>query len=338
MFPIPKLVVFSISRSGRTTVLAEITHRKLKDGRRTRISVPYIHSFWVTRRFIVIPESPLHYQPLDFLLRGVALGGMTWDHSAPAYLHVISRIPDIGHVTTIPTDPFYTFHVGNAWDYADENGKSVVVMDCCAFSDGDILYQLHSFGNPRRKAQVHKDIHPPPESTTKPRGISMPPIRQPSFGDLRRYRLTLSTEQTCSYDTIATNIDFLRFSQKVSQLPYKYAWGCQLRSATREGTERYSLVKIDLDTGETLKFDRSNFTCSEPIFVPSSVTSREDEGCLLSFVNVVDDVDPRKDRCALLVLDAHTMEQVAFCDIGPFKATTFHGSFVDNRYEDVSIN
>lgn len=348
LFPVPKLVVFLINRSGHVTVLAEISHRKLPGGRRAPISVPYIHSFWVTRRFVIIPESPLHYRPLDFLLRGAALGGMSWDQDAPAYLHVISRRPNIGHITTIPTNPFYTFHVGNAWDYADEYGNSVIMMDCCAFPDGDIFYQLHCFGNPKKASEVSATepaaLHPPDIIRSKPRGISMPPIRQPSFGDLRRYRLTFSvndnrgTRPEASYCTIAKNVEFIRFSQKVAQLPYKYAWGCQLMPATREQGERYSLVKIDLDTGETLKFDQAGFTCSEPIFVPASSTDREDQGCLLSLVNIIDNVDPDKDRCGLLVLDASTMEQLAFCDIGPFKATTFHGSFVDDHYENVSIN
>ncbi|OBZ87231.1 Beta,beta-carotene 9',10'-oxygenase, partial [Choanephora cucurbitarum] len=72
----PRLVVFSISKEGKTTILGDTTQRA--DG--SFIQSPYIHSFWLTQNYIIIPESPLIYKGagLNMLLHGSALSSMAW--------------------------------------------------------------------------------------------------------------------------------------------------------------------------------------------------------------------------------------------------------------------
>ncbi|KAI8341816.1 carotenoid oxygenase [Chlamydoabsidia padenii] len=341
MGPTPTLTVFSTSaRSPSTTLLANITHRK--GSVRTPIRSCYIHSFWLTKNYIVIPESPLYLKNmgLDFIVSGSVLNGMEWDTKTPTYLHVISRRPDLGHVASIPVGAFFTFHTCNAWEEIKMDGTTLLTLDCAAFPDGDIMYQIHNFGQtlPPLSGFENSNLH---EGHSRFNGFTVPPLHQTSFGEMRRYTLTLD-QTACSsgaYTPLADNMEFPRFNQEYSMRPYKYIYGSRLVEATQTEGERYCLIKLNTGTGETVTFDNSNYVCSEPIFVPrpGDKEKHEDDGVVLSLVNVMNHHGGAK-HCFLLVLDALTMKEIARCNIGDFTATTFHGSFVDYEYKSVSVN
>ncbi|KAI8081463.1 carotenoid oxygenase [Halteromyces radiatus] len=372
--PTPTLTVFCTTPSSQVTILAKITHRL--DPKRTPIRPCYIHSFWLTKNYIIIPEAPLYFRNygLDFIVSGSVLSGLEWNSSSPTYLHVISRRPGLGHIASLPVDSFFTFHVSNGWEEMDDNG-TVLNLDCTAFPDGDIMHQLHTFGHPlpsdiHQSSYNNHSIYPPTPPTsydvlqsnlwkdgaqkqrqdkcnaytklkqTKHHGFNLPPLRQSSFGELRRYRVDLQSMDSVSYTTLLTNVEFLRFNQAYITKPYRYVYGNQLISATHEEGERYNLVKMDLETKQTWIFQGMDYICSEPIFVPRPHDNHqrsEDDGVLLSFVNVIN-TDRRTKYCFLLVLDASTMKELARCHIGDFTATTFHGSFVDHEFKSISIN
>ncbi|KAI8149690.1 carotenoid oxygenase [Fennellomyces sp. T-0311] len=336
--PVPKLTVFSISRSGQVSILAEITHRRLPDGAQSRIRPSYIHSFMLTQSHVIIPEYPLYYHGADILLSGNAVGSYKWDEESPTYFHIISRRQDIGHIITLPADSFFSFHNCNAWDFVDENGDPGILLDTCAFADADIIYQLHSFGTYLRRPVGESKV----TTQTRPKGISMPPIRQPSFGDLRRYKLTWKRDLdqgSVAYTNIASNIEFARFSQHYALLQNQFAWACQLISPkTEKEAERYILVKIHLETGAIVAYNKPRHSCSEPIFVPKSADGNEDEGAVISLVNVVGEKGPEQDSSFLLILDAASMEEIARCSIGPYNISTFHGSYINSDFENVSMN
>ncbi|KAI8390964.1 carotenoid oxygenase [Radiomyces spectabilis] len=336
------LTVFSIDGSGKTTVLAKITHRL--DKKKSRIRPAYIHSFWLTKEFIIIPEAPLYYTyaGIGLLAGGPALSCFHWDPQAPTYLHVIRRRSNVCHVASIAVDPFFTFHVGSAWDEWNEDEKDhIIELNCSAYSNGDILYQVHSFGNPLRSgtdpAVYRANSFQTPDPLT---GVPLPPTRQSSFGDFRRYVIRLNST-TCESGTIVANVEFLRYRQDPTLSPHQYMYGCQFERASMSNSERYSLIKVDIRSGTvTAKYDHDGYLCSEPIFAPKPGAIEEDDGVLLSFVNQFRSLSssPQQDRCFLVVLDAKTLKEVARCHIGSFTANTFHGSFVNERFENVSIN
>ncbi|KAI9276730.1 carotenoid oxygenase [Phascolomyces articulosus] len=358
--PISKLTVFAISRSGHVTILAEITHRRLPGGTNnnsnTRIRPSFIHAFMLTQNYVIIPESPLYYNDADILFSGSAVGSYIWDEKSPTYFHIISRSPEVGHVISIPVDNFFSFHHANAWDTIDdENGNPTIILDTCAFSNADIVYQLHSFGTYLRGPnQYHHPSHlttTPTKKQTRPMGMSFPPIRQSSFGDLRRYQLSWDRDLntgTGSYRTIAQNIEFPRFSQYYALRKNRYVWGCQLLTPnTEEEAERYILVKANLESGTLVLYNKPRYSCSEPIFVPKKSATKiekdekdedEDEGAIISLVNIVGKNAPEEDSSFLLILNARNMEEMARCDIGKYNISTFHGSYINSDFQNVSIN
>ncbi|CAO3642137.1 unnamed protein product [Cunninghamella blakesleeana] len=358
----PILTVFSSTSTGEITTLAEITHRLDKD--RTPINLSYIHSFWLTKNFIIIPESPLYMKNygFDFMASGSFVAGLKWDDSLPTYLHIISRRSDQGHIATVPVnESFFTFHVGNAWDHHDENGNISLTLDCAAFPDGDIAYQVHTFGKPRlfnNNNNNNDDNVDQKErkSNIKTNGFTFPPLPQSSFGELRRYKLTLKKLSTSTYSSISTtfetivdNMEFLRYNQEYTMKPYRFTYGNQFESFTSSSSsssssegERYSIVKVDLNNGNILKFDHEGYVCSEPIFVPKPNSDTEDDGVILSFVNIMkkdkNNNNDDDDQCFLLILNASSLKEIARCHIGFFTATTFHGSYVDQEFESIAIN
>lgn len=344
----PSMTVFSISKTGKVTILAKITHRLLPNGAG---SVPfnpsYIHSFWLTKDYVILPESPLYYSNhgLDLVFSGTVIGGLAWQENAQTYLHVISRDPSKGgHIVSVPTDPFFTFHTANGFSEKDEQGNTTLHLDCCAFANGDVVYAVHGYGAVDERNGSSNNVG---KKKDKFRGLSLDEDNAIHYANLVRYSVFLPMDDIrkdakVTHRVLTENMEFPRFSQKNTIKPYRYVWGCQQMGDNHEYT---GLVKVDLETGETIKFALDNCVCSEPIFVPKDMKSTdapEDQGALLSFVNVPEsakkDGSSSSSNCFLIILDAATMQELARCDIGNFNATTFHGSFVDMEFQSVSLN
>lgn len=318
------MIVFSTSKSGKVTVLANITHRMDK----SQIGAPYIHSFWLTKNYIIIPESPLTYHDkcLNMLLNGSVLSSMAWQDNTPTYFHIISRKG--GLVASIPAPPFYTFHVANSFDSIDEGtGDIILTLDSASFSDGDILNQLHTFGTSHPKSFDRK-----PKPYTRFHGMAYPPPRQAKFGDLQRYKLNLTKSKLISTDILSKNVEFPRFNQKFAlQSNSQFIFGCELFAYTEKTDESSGLIKVDMVTGDIIRYGEEGYSCSEPIFVPNPQSLNEDDGVLLTLAN-------NFDCCYLIIVDSVTMKELSRFKIGQFTAVTFHGSFVDHDFESININ
>lgn len=326
----PRMIVFRTTEDGKTTILANITHRFDK----SPFQAPYIHSLWLTKNYVIIPESPLTFQDKgkNMLLNGSVLSSMTWDAKAPTWCHVIRRHLDRsdqdGLIASIPVPGFFTFHVGNAFEsVCGTTGDTMLTLDCASFANGDILHQLHAFGTPHRKGSTDS-----PKQSTFFKGISNPPKRQIGFGDFIRYKLNLNQSKLVSMDTFATNVEFPRFNQAYAMKEEcQYVYGSQLHGFTDKTDGSGGLIKMDLKNNVIKTYGEEGYTCSEPIFVPRPNTEKEDDGVLLSLVN-------NFDCCYLIVVDALDMHELARIRIGQFTAVTFHGSYVDHEFESVNVN
>ncbi|KAI8881430.1 hypothetical protein K501DRAFT_274588 [Backusella circina FSU 941] len=326
--PFPRLRVFSISNTGKTVILADITHRKSKD--RTPIRASYIHSFWITENYLIIPEAPLYYKDkgLNALLHGSVISAMKWDGDEPTYFHVISRYPTAqkGLVTSIPFTGFFQFHTANAFEKVDTNGHTIITMDCASFSNGNILYQIHDFGLPREKCATSSEKH-----GTYFNGIAMPPSKQDSFADLCRYKLNLDMNRIDEKIVMAENIEFLRFNQDYMMEEYTYVYGCELKTGSGTSYGSTGIIKINVKNNTSIGYHDDGYLCSEPIFVKRPDGKLEDDGVLLVLAN--------GDKCCyLVILDAADLKEISRFEIGAFTTTTFHGSYVDHEFKSVNVN
>ncbi|CAO3597729.1 unnamed protein product [Absidia cylindrospora] len=347
----PTLQVFSIDSNGKTTILATIQHGL--DINKTPVRNFYYHSFFTTKNYVVVPVSPMYYKNngLDFLLNGSVLGGLEWEPETPTYFHIVDRHHGKGHVATLLGPSYFAFHTINGVDYQHADGNIVFELDCAAY-DGKMIYETHAFGDILRAsdydtyaAMVTAKQHSNNNKTHN--GISYPATHCDAFGDYRRYTLTWDPSTTttplemASMETLCSNFDFPRINSAYTFKPHRYVYGCQVQNPTKERGERYALVKVDVLQKTVLLYeheDDNGYLCSEPIFVANPKANDggdEDDGVVLSFVNVFDNRGSHYDHCYLLVLDATTFKQVARIHIGQYTAPTFHGSYAD-EYSFVS--
>ncbi|KAI9285239.1 carotenoid oxygenase [Umbelopsis sp. AD052] len=328
--------VFSINQEGKGTLYGDIVKR-LHDN--VPVKPSYIHSFALTQNYIVIPEYPLYFAGggLPILLEGTIEAAFAWDSTAKTYFHVVSR-ESKKHVATIEANPAFAFHMGNCWEDAEG-----IHFECGAFPNGDIAHQLHTFGKPVRKAQFPaQNNHIGDEKQKKSKSLTLNPPRQSSFGDLRRYTIPYHAIQRGSgqaaYKDIAPNVEFPRFNAKMTGKPSRYVWACKLHPATVDTNETVSVVKVDTSTGKTVQYYRPGYYCSEPIFVPKPGAENEDDGIVVSLANEFHESDESLDRCYVVILDGETLEELGRAEIGDITPVTFHGSFVDKDFQDVSVN
>jgi torulene dioxygenase len=141
-----------------------------------------------------------------------------------------------------------------------------------------------------------------------------------------------------SYRDITTNVEFPRFNARYTSQPSRYVWGCALEPATVEKNETYDIVKVATDTGEITRYHRPGYACSEPIFVPKPGANEEDDGVIVALANEYSEEEEMIDRSYVVVLDGKTLEELGKAEIGNFTPVTFHGSFVDKDFDNVSIN
>lgn len=304
--------------------MADFTQRMDK----SEFQAPYIHSFWLTKNYVIIPESPLIFKDkgINMLLNGSVISSMTWEKNSPTYFHVISRKG--GLIASIPGPAFFTFHVANAFETIDlATGDVILSLDCASFSDGNIVNQVTKFGGSH-----HKGVHNDPEPSSDFQGTTYPPRRLVDFGDLKRYKLNLTQSKYISTDFMCKNFEFPRINQAFAgNANYRFVYGCELLGFTEKRDETNRIVKVDIDSGAITHYGDEGFYCSEPIFVPNPEGTKEDDGVLLTLVN-------NFDCCYLIILDATTLTEVTRFKIGQFTAVTFHGSYVDHEFESININ
>jgi torulene dioxygenase len=325
------MVVFSMTKDGRTTILADFTHRFDK----SPLQSSYIHSFWLTNNYIIIPETPLTFQDKgkNMMLNGSVLSSLSWNSKSPTWCHVIRRHIDRpgqdGLVASIPVPSFFTFHAGNAFEsICASTGNTMLTLDCASFVNGDVMHQLYRFGLPHRKGPSVTRA----KQTTFLNGIATPPARQTEFGDYIRYKLNLDQSKVVSIDTLANNVEFPRFNQAYAmKATNQFVYGCQLYGFTEKMDETGGLVKMNLKNKDLKTYGEEGSVCSEPIFVPRPGAEKEDDGVLLSLVN-------DSNCCYFIVIDALDMKELARVRIGYFTAVTFHGSYVDHEFESINVN
>ncbi|KAI8078636.1 carotenoid oxygenase [Halteromyces radiatus] len=336
----PTIQVFSINPQGKTTILASI--QRGKDKHNTPVRSFYYHSFFTTKNYVVIPVYPMYYRNygLDLLLNGSVLGGLEWEANTPTYFHIVDRHHGKGHVTTLLAPSFFAFHIINGRDYQDEHGNILFELDCAAYN-GDMIYETHAFGDIIRASDYDRYVSLcKGKRKRKNNGIRIPPGHVTTFGDYRRYTLewknphrTTTNTALATFETICTNFDFPRMNSAYCFKEHRYVYGCQVQPPTRERGERYTLVKVDVQQRVTKTFELEShhgYLCSEPIFVSAKDSDDEDDGVVLSLVNVFDNRGSQYDHCYLLVLDASSFTTIAKINIGAYIAPTFHGSYVDD--------
>lgn len=257
----------------------------------------YMHSFGLTERHLVLTACPFVVNPLQLGLGGKPfIENFRWKPQEGVRFFVVDRRS--GELRgTFETDPFFAFHHVNVFERGSE-----LVVDQIVYDSPDVIDALYL---DRLRAS------PPSEAV---------------HGKLMRHRIDLDSarvieEELCAEMFELPQIDYERCNGR----SYRYVYGAAVDTDTGGEPADFldQIVKVNVETGETVVWHEPASYPGEPVFVPSPRSGRaEDEGVLLSVV-----LDTRGARSYLLVLDAASLEELGRARVPHHIPFGFHGQY-----------
>ena len=233
----------------------------------------YMHSFGLTEHYIVLVEFPLVVNSIDLLLSGRPfIENFRWIPEQGTKFTLINRL-DGKVVGTYSCEPFFAFHHINAFE-ADNK----VVIDMITYKDNSIINSLY--------LDVLRGNEP----------IDIP------VSQYRRFTIRLDNGSV-GYNIIHEGLELPRINYQLNTKNYNFLYAVGMSSATNF-TNR--LVKIDMQTGDSVSWTEQNCQPGEPIFVPRHDAKGEDDGVVLSVV-----LDSNSGQSFLLILDSKSFKEIA---------------------------
>ena len=254
------------------------------------VTLPYPvmnHDFALTTRHLVFVIDPILVRVPRFLLGATSFdGALHFDSSKSTRIILVPR--DGGKPRVAECEPFFHFHVNNAF----EDGDGTVV-DLVRYQDYKLGDSLRDFKNAGFRER----------------------------GTLWRYRVSRAGDVT-SEELLPWQCEFPQHDWRRTTLGHRFAY---VAGGDSDELFGQAVVKIDHETGTWSAHDfGEGQLAGEPIFVPRSDDSAEDDGWLLSLVYSV-----AEHRSRLVVLDARdvTSDPVAVAHLRHHVPLGFHGTF-----------
>ncbi len=255
----------------------------------------YLHSFGMSQNYIIIAEFPLVVNSIDLLLwLRPYIENFRWEPGRGTPFTILNR--HTGQVEArFESDPFFAFHQVNAFERGNE-----LVVDMVAYDDASIIQ--HYYLNRLNEA-----------------GVELP------FGTLRRYRLPLGQKRGRAREEILSEacLELPRFDlERFNMHPdYRYLYACGLNPDRRAGFYN-QIVKVDLAERSACAWVQPGCYPGEPVFVGRPGRAAEDDGVLLSVV-----LDSAQGNSFLLVLDAHSLDELARAEVPQPILFGYHGEY-----------
>ena len=248
----------------------------------------YMHSFALTKNYIILTETPLIVSPYDLLLSDHSfLDTFNWTPKNGTNFIVITRATG-KKVGTYKVDPFFTLHHVNA---QEKNGQ--LLIDLIAYKDAEIITKTFNYKN-----LCQSKMHLPSSY-------------------LKRFTINPKNNKVSISLLADSSIELPHINQAYFMKDYRYVY-----ATGSDQSMANQLTKIDLSTKQHLYWKCNGCFPTEPIFIASPQAMQEDEGVILSLV-----LDACAQKSFLLVLDAQTFKELGrayVCHHIPF---TIHSKF-----------
>jgi carotenoid cleavage dioxygenase-like enzyme len=252
---------------------------------------PMIHDCAITERFVVLFDLPVTFS-MDAVSDGASFP-YRWDPAHPPRVGLLPLDGSPDDVRWFEAPSCYVFHTLNAFD---DRGDGA--------------------GGAARDAVVVDVVrHPRMFATT---------LNGPDEGApvLERWTLDLATGTLATETLDDRPQEFPRHDERRTGRRHRYGYGATAAPGFRHGPA----LKHDLDAGttEVHEYGPGRVTL-EPVFVPRSDESGEDDGWVMSYV-----YDATTDRSDVVVLDARdfTGDPVATVHLPVRVPFGFHGSWI----------
>ncbi len=256
----------------------------------------YMHSFAMTRRYVVLAEWPLVIDPLSLVKNDRPfIEHYRWEPERGVRFRVVSKQTG-AEVATCTADARFAFHHVHAHETTTDGGAAIA-CDVVTYPDSGIIDALY----------LDRLRDPAPT---------------PATGTLRRYRLPLTGGPASERVLSPTRLELPRV-RPGGATPPRYVYGVGTRVP---GNFTDQLVKIDAATGDARTWHARGCYPGEPVFVPAPTSTAadacEDDGVVLSVV-----LDARAETSFLVVLDAATFTERARATVPHVIPHGFHGQF-----------
>lgn len=279
VFSVPSLYRLTRMADGVTTreVVAEI-----------RVDHPaYMHSFAMSRNYLILVECPLVVHPLRMLLRsGPFISAYRWTPERGTCLTVVDK--DSGTIVRrCLAEPCFGFHVVNAFEQ-----DGTIAVDFVAYPDAAVVG-----------------------------GLALDRLRtgaRQCAGMLTRFTVSLDTGTSATSILSDSLLELPHFDwRRQTGIAYRYVWAVGQSGAAFIN----DLQKHDLRCGTIARWSEPGCYAGEPVFVAAPEAEAEDDGIILSVV-----LDSQRHRSFLLLLDAATMTEQARAWMPHAIPFGFHGN------------
>jgi carotenoid cleavage dioxygenase-like enzyme len=263
---------------------------------------PYMHSFGITSKHIVLPRMPIKFDAKSVATKTMHSAFVELDLDSPGKENAFHVVPMDGSATRVyplsVTDRLYYTHTVNTFE--NETG---IVIDLCTLPANPFASNI--------TVAAGKD-----KATRDKNGVNV----------VRRFLLPHAEDEPVRVEAISDlqhATDFTKINPRRNGVKHCFFWGVQWYT-DRKAYGSMAIVKYDTCGGSPKRqFYRPSWFPSEPTFIPSAEqNAAEDDG-----VVVFTALDGVRGETHLLVLDAATMELVS--EAGPFPRIGFttHGEF-----------
>lgn len=289
------LVEFGMESKFQVYGIRDGEHRRTLIGSYPVLEPSYVHSFGMTEHYIVIAEYPYRVNPLKMLTSGKPfIENYKWRPQEGAQFMVMSK-EDGRIVGRYDSDAFFSFHHINAFE---RNGE--VIVDISAYPEAGVIDALYL----ERLRGNAPDVDGSPRS------------------ELRRYHLPLHRSSvTCEvlseYGIELPTINYRRYNTH----DYGVAYGVGQDRQHPEALDNL-LIRVDVHERITKVWSEANCYPGEPVFAEVPDARAEDDGVILSVV-----LNANKGNSFLLVLDAHSFEELGRAEVPHHIPLGFHGEF-----------
>jgi all-trans-8'-apo-beta-carotenal 15,15'-oxygenase len=280
----PCLVNFSIKTGLSSTITLYEFDPDGKLLRRYAHSVPgfaFIHDFAITPNYCIFFQNPVSFNPIPFALGFRGAGEcIKFEAKKPTRILVIPRTPPNSSqggnkegMKILETHAGFVFHHANAFE---QDGKLYIDSICY-----DALPEVEAESDFR---EVDFDLLAP--------------------GQLWRFAIDLNEETVQRQRLEERCCEFPYVHPNHAGRPYRYLFMGAAHNA-RGNAPLQAILKLDVTTGEEQLWSAApHGYVSEPIFVPRSEDSQEDDGWLLTVV-----YDSSKHRSDVVILDGRDLNR-----------------------------
>jgi carotenoid cleavage dioxygenase-like enzyme len=251
----------------------------------------YMHSFAMTERYLVLTEFPLVVDPLRLMLSVAPfIRNYRWTPQRGLRFHVFDKDSGALVVSSV-ADAAFAFHHVNAY----EEGSDLVI-DVITYDDAGIIDELY-LSHLRAGEAMN------------------------ATGRLTRCIVSIDSAEPTEVVALADEmIELPRIDyDRCAGRPYRYVWGV---GRTSGGAFLDSIVRLDVTSRASRTWYAEGCYPGEPVFVAEPGANEEGQGVLLSVV-----LDARRGTSFLLVLNAHSLAEIARAECPHHIPFSFHGNY-----------